>query len=159
MVVAVMPLALSEAMNAATSATWARCGARRSMAMPAIMRSTVSGSGVPSPPTSSSPSLVRVSTPGGMDAEDAHALRADLGRQVAHQRLGGRVGRSGTAHPGHRPGTEALFRWRMTPDPCRVIRRAAARAVRKFDWSPVTTARRKMAFLFSSSISTSRSSC
>jgi hypothetical protein len=24
----------------------------------------------------------------------------------------------------------------MTPDPCRVIRRAAARAVGKFDWSP-----------------------
>jgi hypothetical protein len=35
-----------------------------------------------------------------VDAEDAHALRADLGRQVAHERLGGRVGRSGAAHPG-----------------------------------------------------------
>jgi hypothetical protein len=35
-----------------------------------------------------------------VDAEDAHALRADLGRQVAYERLGGRVGRSGAAHPG-----------------------------------------------------------
>jgi hypothetical protein len=38
--------------------------------------------------------------------------------------------------PGIAPAPEALFRWRMTPDPCRVIRRAAARAVGKFDWSP-----------------------
>lgn len=43
--------------------------------------------------------------------------------------------------PGIAPAPVALLRWRMTPDPCSTIRRAAARAVMKFDLSPVTTAR------------------
>jgi hypothetical protein len=55
--------------------------------------------------------------PGGVDAEDADALRADLGRQVAHERLGGRVGRSGAAHPGHRPGTRGAVQVEDDPRP------------------------------------------
>jgi len=61
-VVAVMPLALSEARNAATSATWARCGGAAEHGHAGDHALDGLGFGVPSPPTSSSSSLVRVST-------------------------------------------------------------------------------------------------
>jgi hypothetical protein len=60
--VAVMAAARSEARNAATSATCASRGARRSMVASASIRSRTSGSASPSPPTAASFSLVRVST-------------------------------------------------------------------------------------------------
>jgi hypothetical protein len=43
----------------------------------------------------------RVGDAGGPDADDPDALRPELGGQVAHERLGGGVGRAGAAHAGH----------------------------------------------------------
>jgi hypothetical protein len=55
--------------------------------------------------------------PGRVDAEDTHAVRADLGGPVAHERLGGRVGRPGAAHPGHRPGARGAVEVEDDPRP------------------------------------------
>jgi hypothetical protein len=51
--------------------------------------------------------------------------------------------------PGWTPLLEPLFRCRMTPEPCLIIWRAAARAVTKLATSPLVTARERSAAVMS----------
>ena len=53
--------------------------------------------------------------------------------------------------PGIAPAPDALLRCRITPDPCSIIRRAAAREVRKLLWRPLTTARKRSSAVMSTS--------
>ena len=143
-IVPVMPAARSDARNTATSAMSTSLGARRSAAIPAIISTTARGSGAFAPPDLGEFLLGRrLGDTRGPDAADSDAARSHLSRQVPHERLRPCVGWSGAAHTRHRPGPDALFRCKITPKPCSIMWRPAARAVRKLLHRPLTTARKR----------------
>ena len=151
-IVPVMPAAPSDARNTATSTTSASLGARHSAAIPAIISTTDRGSGAFAPPTSVSFFSDSVSATPAVQMPQTRTPRGPT--SAARYRMNASVAASAgpvLPIPGIAPAPDALLRCKITPKPCSIMSRPAARAVRKLLRRPLTTARKRSSAVISTS--------
>ena len=147
-----MPAAPSDARNTATSTTSASLGARHSAAIPAIISTTDRGSGGFAPPTSVSFFSDSVSATPAVQMPQTRTPRGPT--SAARYRMNASVAASAgpvLPIPGIAPAPDALLRCKITPKPCSIMSRPAARAVRKLLRRPLTTARKRSSAVISTS--------